>query len=115
MSEQAGKYARLELERRFLVERLPRGIAEDRGWRITDRYIENTRLRLRWMDPIEGGEAVLKLGQKQAPSPPDFARMMITNIYLSPGEYDVLAELPALDLHKRRHSVEDSGCIFSVD
>jgi CYTH domain-containing protein len=115
MSEQAGKYARFELERRFLLERLPEGIAEDRGWRITDRYITNTRLRLRRMEPIHGGERVLKLGQKQVPSPPDFARMTITNIYLSPSEYAALAGLPALELHKRRYSVEEDECIFSVD
>src|SRR5439155_5953621 len=115
MSEQAGKYARFELERRFLVEHLPDGLAEDRGWRITDRYIKNSHLRLRRMEPLHGGETVFKLGQKQAPSPSDFSRMTITNIYLSPSEYAVLAELPALELHKRRHSVEEGERIFSVD
>jgi adenylate cyclase len=114
MSEQAGKYARFELERRFLVPRLPEGIA-DRGWRITDRYIKSTRLRLRRMEPIHGGEAILKLGQKHAPSPPDFARTTITNIYLSPSEYAMLAQLDALELHKRRHSIEHNGRILSVD
>lgn len=115
MSEQAGKYARFELERRFLVAHLPSEIAEDRGWRITDRYLTNTDLRLRQMEPIDGGEAVLKLGQKQVPSPPDFSRMTITNIYLSPSEYSVLAELPALELHKRRYSVQEDGRTFGVD
>src|SRR5436190_11043533 len=38
VSEQAGKYARLELERRFLVGRLPEGTLGNRGWRISDRY-----------------------------------------------------------------------------
>ena len=115
MSEQAGKYARFELERRFLVGRLPEGIAEDRGWRITDRYIKNTHLRLRGMEPIHGGETIFKLGQKHVPSRPDFSRMTITNMYLSPSEYAVLADLDALELRKLRHSIEHDDRIFSVD
>jgi hypothetical protein len=43
------------------------------------------------MEPLAGGEAILKLGQKEVPSPPDFSRMTITNIYLSSKEYDVFA------------------------
>lgn len=67
------------------------------------------------MEPIHGGEIVFKLGQKHVPSPPDFSRMTITNIYLSPGEYAVLAELEARELHKLRHSIEHDDRIFSVD
>jgi CYTH domain-containing protein len=115
VSEQAGKYARFELERRFLVGRLPDSIDKDRGWRISDRYIKNTHLRLRRMEPIHGGEIIFKLGQKNVLSPPDFSRTTITNIYLSPGEYVVLAELEALELHKLRHSIEHDDRIFSVD
>lgn len=114
MSGHAGKYARFELERRFLVGRLPEGIAEKRGWRITDRYIRNTQLRLRRMEPIHGGDVILKLGQKQAPLPPNFARMTITNIYLSPGEYEVLTELES-ELRKSRHSIEHDSRTFSID
>jgi hypothetical protein len=81
VGEQAGKYARFELERRFLVPRVPEGITEDSGLSIDDRYIKNTRLRLRRMEPIQGGETIFKLGQKDVPAPPDFFRMTITNIY----------------------------------
>jgi CYTH domain-containing protein len=115
MSEPAGKYARFELERRFLVERLPDGIEQERGWRITDRYIKNTQLRLRRMEPIHAGEAILKLGQKAVPSPPDFGRMTITNIYLSPEEYAALAILEAFELRKRRYSFAHDGRPFSID
>jgi CYTH domain-containing protein len=115
MSGQAGKYARVELERRSIVEHLPERLAQDQGWRITDRYITNTRLRLRRMEPLTGAEALLKLGQKEVPSPPDFSRMTITSIYLSPAEYDVLAVLPARELHKTRYSLEDAGCTYGVD
>ena len=115
MTEQAGKYARFELERRFVVARVPEEAAEGRRWSISDRYIKNTHLRLRRMEPIHGGETIFKLGQKHVPAPPDFSRMTITNIYLSPTEYAVLSELPADELHKVRHAVEYDGRIFSVD
>jgi CYTH domain-containing protein len=115
MSGQAGKYARFELERRFLLDHVPEGIAQDQGWRITDRYINNTRLRLRRMEPLAGGETVFKLGQKEVPSPPDFSRMTITNIYLSSDEYDVFAVLPACELRKSRHSLDDAERTYGVD
>jgi CYTH domain-containing protein len=113
--EQPGKYARFELERRFLVERLPESVVVDGGSRITDRYIKGTQLRLRRMEPIHEGETILKLGQKHVPSPPDFGQMTITNIYLSPSEYAVLAVLEAFELRKRRYPVERAGGVFSVD
>ena len=115
MTERAGKYARFEFERRFLLGRLPEGVAANRGWRITDRYVKNTHLRLRRMEPIDDGETIFKLGQKRVPSPPDFSRMTITNIYLSPGDYATLAELDALELHKLRYPFEHAGRIFSID
>lgn len=95
---EGGKYARYELERRFLVERLP--AAAERSHLIVDRYIIGTRLRLRSDD---GRVPPHKLSQKEAPSPPDFAVTTITTIYLSPEEYEVLAVLPARELRKRRH------------
>ncbi len=115
MGEEAGKYARYELENRFLLDRLPEGIGREGGWLITDRYIISTRLRLRLMEPLGGGENIFKLGQKDVPSPPDFSRMTITNIYLSAVEYDVFAALPAHELRKRRYQLDHGGCLYSVD
>src|SRR5438128_1965149 len=115
MSDPAGKYARFEYERRFLATELPPGIDENEGWRITDRYIESTRLRLRRQEPLAGGPTVYKLGQKESPSPPDFSRTTITTIYLSQEEYDVFAPLPASEVRKRRHRVEEGGRVLSVD
>jgi CYTH domain-containing protein len=95
LAPQAGKYARYELERRWLLASLPPGA--DAGTLIYDRYIEGTRLRLRRID------SEYKLAQKEAPSPPNYAVTVITNMYLSPEEYEVLAALPARELRKRRH------------
>jgi CYTH domain-containing protein len=106
VTERAGKYARFELEQRFLVARLPEQAIGVRGWRVSDRYIKDTQLRLRRMEPLHGGETIFKLGQKDVPSPPAFSRMTITNIYLSEGEYAVLAQLAAHELRKVRHEIE---------
>jgi len=115
MSDLAGKYARFELERRFLVGTLPDDLGFDEGWRIHDRYIENTQLRLRRMEPAAGGDSIFKLGQKHVPAPPDFAQMTITNIYLSAREYEVFASLPARELRKLRRLVKHDSHVFNVD
>lgn len=115
MSEQAGKYARYELENRFLLDRVPSGTRQDDGWLITDRYVIGTRLRLRRMEPLGGGENVFKLGQKNVPSPPDYSRVTITNIYLSPREHDILAALPANELRKRRHHLDHGDRVYGID
>lgn len=67
------------------------------------------------MEPTGGGEAIFKLGQKHAPSPADFSRTTITNMYLSAREYEVLAALPARELRKFRRLFRHSGRVFSVD
>jgi CYTH domain-containing protein len=95
---QAGKYARFELERRWLVELLPDGAGE--GHLIVDTYITGSSLRLR---RVESDPPQYKFTKKEAPSPPDYATTTITNIYLSPEEYEVLRVLPGRELRKRRH------------
>jgi len=97
---QAGKYARYELERRWLLERLPDGA--DAGSLIVDKYIDGTSLRLR---RIEGDPPQYKFTQKETPAPPDYAKTTITNIYLTPDEYELLGVLPGRELRKRRHHV----------
>ena len=98
LAPQAGKYARFELERRWLLDELPPGA--DTGGAIMDRYIAGTRLRLRHIGPPH---EQFKLSQKEAPSPPDYACTVITTIYLTRAEYEVFAALPARELCKRRH------------
>jgi len=80
LAPQAGKYARFELERKFLLDRLPDGLGDDS--RLYDRYIAGTRLRLRRAE-LPGGTIQYKLNQKESPSPPDYGVMTITSIYLT--------------------------------
>lgn len=107
----AGRYARVERERRFLLSALPAGLAGART--IDDRYVVGTRLRLRRVH--DGRATVFKLGQKVRPDDGDPARVMVTNMYLTEAEYAVLAALPAAVLSKTRRLWDVDGHTFAVD
>lgn len=109
---QPGKYARVERERRFLVDALP-DLVPTADRQITDLYLEGTRLRLRLSVGVVAGapETVRKLTQKipaPAGSPPG-VQGWITNTYLSAEEYERLAVLPGRWLRKRRLSIAPMG------
>ncbi|MEU3496843.1 hypothetical protein ABZ747_25545 [Kitasatospora cineracea] len=108
----AGKYARVERERRFLLDRLPAPGAVTVARRITDRYVEGTRLRLRRVERLDTGECTYKLTQKVPvpPGEPGAVQGLITNLYLSEQEYARLrAALPGPELTKTRLSVPPLG------
>jgi len=104
-----GKYARVERERRFLLAAPPPLSAVAGSRRITDRYLPGTRLRLRRVDWLESGTCEFKFTQKVPGDSPGHARGLITSIYLSQAEYDVLAALPAAVLTKTRISFPPLG------
>lgn len=111
-----GKYACLEIERRYLLAELPAGIGnESGGWRIVDRYIVGTRLRLRRMEALAGDEVVYKLGQKYVAEGQGAAESTMTNLYLNEAEYGALAALEARVLVKRRYPFWFEGRAYSVD
>jgi CYTH domain-containing protein len=103
-----GKYARIERERRFLLAEAPAPSAATVTRVITDRYLVGTRLRLRRAERSDGG-CELKLTQKVPVARPGAVQGLITNTYLSPAEYDLLASLPAAVLTKTRISVPPLG------
>jgi CYTH domain-containing protein len=104
-----GKYARVERERRFLLAAAPPGSAAVAIRRITDRYVTGTRLRLRRTEEVPSGTCEFKLTQKVPAGRPGHVQGLITNIYLSPVEYEVLLRLPAIALTKTRLSVPPFG------
>jgi len=65
------KYARFELERRWLVD-APRRPSLEGAWMtlIEDRYIAGTRMRLRRMSRPDLGETKWKLTRSTTPSGP---------------------------------------------
>lgn len=104
-----GKYARVERERRFLMAGRPSGAGVTAVRRITDRYLTGTRLRLRRVERADLGSVEYKLTQKVPAGRPGPVQGLITNTYLSPAEYGVLASLPARVLSKTRLSVPPLG------
>lgn len=112
-SNRIGKYAWLELERRFLLRIPPPGLSG--GWRITDRYISGTRLRLRRMAQLDGVEIVCKLGQKFRGENQRATETTMTTMYLTTDEFDRLAVLDALELVKVRYPYKINGFDCSID
>ena len=102
------KYARIEWERRFVLDHFPTEANVTRVRCIRDRYIEGTTLRLREQSEGEG-HTVCKLTQKLPERGTGAQQGLITSIYLTKDEFDVLAKLPAKVLTKTRHSVPPFG------
>ena len=109
----AFKYAHLERERRFLLWEQPSAIAYERSLSIQDRYLIDSRLRLRRVDE-PGKTCVYKLGQKIRidASPKTIAH---TTLYLSEAEFDILSTLPATTLEKTRRLFTIDGLIVGID
>jgi CYTH domain-containing protein len=105
----AGKYARVERERRFLLAGPPPASAVTARRRITDRYLPGTRLRLRRVECSGSGTCQFKLTQKVPVGQPGYLQGLITNTYLSAAEYDLLTSLPGDVLSKMRLSVPPLG------
>jgi CYTH domain-containing protein len=101
------KYARIERERRFLLDQFPSGDVV-RIRHITDRYIDGTLLRLREQTE-EGGAAIFKLTQKVPARANGAQQGLITNIYLTEGEFRLLSQLPGKIFSKVRYSVPPFG------
>lgn len=101
------KYSLPEIERRWLVHEdavaeLLASHVEGAPDVIEDRYVTGTRLRLRRVRHVDGGET-LKLCLKYGQASP--LREPITNLYLTAHEYAVLAVIDGAPVVKRRFRV----------
>lgn len=100
------KYSLPEIERRWLVEidlEMAKSLYGVPFTRIEDIYFPETRLRLRKMTASDGAvqyKLCKKYGKQTPLSEP------ITNLYLSEGEYALLAALPGKRIQKRRYKIE---------
>jgi CYTH domain-containing protein len=110
------KYARVERERRYLLQDLPEGLTRASPHvQITDNYITGTRLRLRKVRDPQSNKWTVKLTQKFAPDTEDLSRTVITNIYLNALETEMLGVSDANEIRKNRYWFEFEGRKFSVD
>jgi CYTH domain-containing protein len=110
------KYARVERERRYLLNDLPEGLARtDPHLQITDNYITGTRLRIRKVRDPKTNKWTVKFTQKLAPDPADFSRTLITNIYLNALEAETLSLFEANEIRKNRYYFDFEDRRFSID
>lgn len=110
------KYARVERERRYLLQDLPEGLTRaDPHLQITDNYITGTRLRLRKVREPRSNKWTVKFTQKFAPVPEDLSRTIITNTYLNALEAETLSVFNTNEIRKNRYYFEFEGRRFSVD
>lgn len=115
-SQRIGKYACLEIERRYLLRELPTDlIGRDHSWYIVDRYISNTRLRLRRMISPSRNKSIIKLGQKYRDPAQDPTQATMTTMYLNDDEYRCLAQLEAKEIVKKHYEYEYQGRIYGID
>ena len=106
----SSKYARIERERRFLLDGFPGAAGVVRIRRIADHYIDGTGLRLREQSD-DSGSPVFKLTQKVQMPASGGQQGFITSLYLTKNEFCVLSQLAAKSLSKTRHSVP----LFCID
>lgn len=110
------KYARVERERRYLLQDLPEGLTRaDPHLQITDNYLTGTRLRLRKVREPRTNKWTVKFTQKFAPNPDDLSRTIITNTYLNALEAETLSVFNANEIRKNRYYFEFEGRKFAVD
>jgi CYTH domain-containing protein len=112
----SSKYARLERERKFLLDGLPEGLTPASPHvQITDNYLTGTRLRLRKIRDPRTNQWTLKLTQKFAANKLDLSRTIITNVYLNAAEYNTLAVFEANEIRKNRYRFEYEGRQYGID
>ena len=110
------KYAQIELERRWLLAKLPDSLQNSQDYQlIEDRYITGTPLRLRRMTDAGGQVIARKLTQKYQADDQTAYATTITNFYLDEASYKLLETLPARLLVKKRYKLADGRFQFSID
>lgn len=107
------KYAKVERERRWLLDGLPPFPDDARQVRIVDRYLHGTRLRLREVTETDG-TVVRKLGHKVRLGD-DAREVACTSLYLDDAEWAALDALPGDVLSKIRVFVPHGELTIALD
>lgn len=115
MNLEAAKYSRVEYERRFLVapESDWKKFVEPYSKTFEDKYLRDSRLRLRILTDSDSSRQLIKLTKKYESDSPYF--QMISTIILSPEEYQIFDALEGNRLRKARYYHNYGGRIFSID
>jgi CYTH domain-containing protein len=109
------KYTKVEYERRFLVSPQAdwRSVVEPYSKTFEDKYLRDTRLRLRILTDSDTGRRIIKLTKKFESASPYYRT--ISRIILSPQEYELFDGLAGDQLKKTRYYHNYLGRVFSID
>lgn len=109
------KYTRIEYERRFLVSPHAdwKSAVESYSKTFEDKYLRDSRLRLRILTDSDTGRRVLKLNKKLESRSPYFRK--VNRILLSPSEYALLDGLEGDRMRKTRYYQTYRSRVFSID
>ena len=100
-----GNYSRYEIERKFLLRKLP-DILPDHYVDIQDLYLVDSSLRLR-VEKSPSGEIIgRKLTKKDRALDKGHETSVITSLYLSENDLNSLGHLTGAVLNKRRYALE---------
>ena len=108
---QFGKYARPEIERKYLLPSRPATAVHYAE--LTDFYLPHGHLRLR--QSVEAKRSRYKLGHKIRPDAAEPDVVLHTNIYLNQQEFDLLCQLPTQRLRKTRFTQDFAGRTMLID
>jgi CYTH domain-containing protein len=110
------KYARIERERRYILQDLPEGLTRaDPHLQITDNYITGSRLRIRKVRDPRTNKWTVKFTQKFPVEPDDLSRTVITNTYLNAMEAETLSVFNSNEIRKNRYYFNYQDRQFSID
>lgn len=110
---EAAKYSRVEYERRFLVSTDWKNFVEPYSKTFEDKYLQDSRLRLRLLTDSDTSRQLIKLTKKFESNSPYFQQ--ISTIILSPDEYKLLDALEGNRLRKTRYYHNYRGQVLSID
>jgi CYTH domain-containing protein len=112
----AHKYARIESERKFLLNSLPSNFDINRPYKLfEDTYFPRTRLRLRKVTDEKGDLIEHKLTQKYREENQPSFETIITNIYLNENEISLMSKLSGNKIVKKRYSYLYNGSGFGIE
>lgn len=108
------KYGKYEYERTYLLES---DVLKDKkitnAKKIKDKYINDTRLRLRKVE--DNNETKYKLTKKEKLDPPKRGILKINTIYLTKAEFDKLNMFEGREIEKERQILQIAGIRIGVD
>ncbi len=115
MNTEEAKYPRIEYERRFLVSPNAQwwSAVEPYSKVFEDKYLRDSRLRLRLLTDSDTGRRLIKLNKKIDTDSPYC--QVISRILLSASEHKLFESIEGDRLRKTRYYHNHFGRVFSID